>query len=489
MLTFTDYAVVVIYGIAMLVLGFIAKTKVKTVEDYFAGGHGVPWWIAAISHHVAGYSAVVFVGFASQAYNVGFSIWSLFAIPTFCAMLIGAFVWAPRWAKLKVFSAVEYLEERYNNLIRQVIAWGGIGVKFIDEGVKLYALSVVVNVCTGWPIGPVIISVGLVTIIYVLIGGLWATMLTDMAQFIVQVGFTVFLVPLVLNAVGGWDAMWEQLPPENGRLFSSAIPAEMVFVYLIVATLSYNGGTWGLAQRFYSIGKPRDAQKAALLSALLFLVYPIVLFIPAWAAPILLDVKEIASPEHAYILVAAKVLQGLAPGLIGLLVISMFSATMSMISSDLNSLAAVITKDIYQRNFNPNAPNLHLLRVGLVATTVLGFLMIASAMLVLSNPSMERAFNVTIQWFGALLGPVTIPLLFGMLSKRSSWRGALASVIAGLATFAILRPLTDQFAIYTGCELFVSFLVFFGEGYFFGPTEAEKEKIARFFRRLEETNP
>nr|HPO07578.1 hypothetical protein [bacterium] len=183
----------------------------------------------------------------------------------------------------------------------------------------------------------------------------------------------------------------------------------------------------------------------------------------------------------------AKVLKGVAPGLIGLLVISMFSATMSMISSDLNSLAAVITKDIYQRNFNPNAANLHLLRVGLVATTVLGFFMIASAMMVLSNPSMERAFQVTIQWFGALLGPVTIPLLFGMLSRRSSWRGALASVIAGFATFAILRSLTNQFAIYTGGELLVSFLVFFGEGYFFGPTEAEKEKISRFFHRLEET--
>ncbi|MFH1740296.1 MAG: Na+:solute symporter, partial [bacterium] len=162
MLTSVDYLVVILYAVVIVALGLIAKSKVKTVDDYFAGGHRLPWWIAAISHHVSGYSAVVFVAFAGKAYGVGFSVYTLVAVLTFLAMVLGAFVWAPRWAKLRVSTAVEYLEIRFNNVVRQVIAWCGIGVKFIDEGVKLYALSVVVNVCTGRPIGEVIVGTGII---------------------------------------------------------------------------------------------------------------------------------------------------------------------------------------------------------------------------------------------------------------------------------------------------------------------------------------
>ena len=488
MLTRIDYVVIVLYAGVVAVLGWIAKSKIKTLDDYFAGGHRLPWWVGAISHHVSGYSAVVFVGFAGIAYSAGFSIWTLFALPTFLAMMIGAFVWAPRWARLRVSTAVEYLELRFNNRVRQVIAWSGIGVKFIDEGVKLYALSVVVNVCTGWPIGWVIVGTGIVTILYVLVGGLWATALTDVAQFIIQTIFILLLVPLVLSAVGGWDALWEQLPDDRAGFFSSTIPPHFVFVFFFVVVLSYNGGTWGLAQRFYSIGKASGARKAALLSGVLYLIYPLAVFIPAWAGPLLLE--QVSSPEHVYILVAQKMLSGVAPGLVGLLVISMFAATMSMIDSDLNALAAVFTKDIYHVTFAPQSTDTRLLRVGLIATIVLGLLTIVSALIVWSNPAADRAFKVTVEWFTALLGPVTIPLLFGMLFRRTTWRGALGSLVAGFLTFAVLRVAfhdfapPHRFAICTGGELLAAFLVFFGEGFLSRQTDDEKKRVSKLFDRL-----
>ena len=118
--------------------------------------------MAAISHHVSGYSAVVFVGFAGKAASAGISMWTLFALPTFIAMMVGCFVWAPRWARLKVLTPVEYLERRYNNAVRVVVALAGIGVKFIDLGIKLYAISIVVQVCTGWDLVPIIIGAGIV---------------------------------------------------------------------------------------------------------------------------------------------------------------------------------------------------------------------------------------------------------------------------------------------------------------------------------------
>jgi len=314
-----DYVVILIYTILVSAIGYYAKSKVKNMEDYFAGGKSVPWWMAAISHHMSGYSAFAFVGHATVAYMSGFSIWTFFAVPIFVAMIIGAYTWAPKWVRLNVITPVEYLEERFDLKTRKLFAWSGIGIKFIDEGVKLYSLAIIVHVVSGFPLEFTIIACGLVTMIYIMFGGLWATMLTDFMQFVVQFGTSFILVYLVLNAVGGWSNMWDNLPAGHSSLFSDAISPGFMIVYLFVIILSYNGGTWGLAQRFYSIGKPSDAKKAAILSALLYLIYPLAIYIPIWSARLVIG--EIENPEQAYVLVAQKFFSQLTPGMIGLFVL------------------------------------------------------------------------------------------------------------------------------------------------------------------------
>ena len=487
MLTSIDYGVVIVYGIIVAVLGYIAKRYVKNTEDYFSGGKKVPWWMAAISHHMSGYSAVVFVGIGSLAYVSGVSAWILFSPPIFIAMIVGAFVWAPRWSKMKILTPIEYLEKRFNNSVRQTFAWSGIVIKFVDEGAKLYSLAIIVHVVTGWPLPEVIIACGLVTVAYLFFGGLWATILTDFAQFLIQFSITLIIIPIVLKTVGGISGLFEQMPAENRNIFSDQVSPVFLFVYLFVILLSYNGGTWGLAQRFYSIGKPKDAQKAALLSAALYLIYPLAIFIPIWAAHTL--VGNIENPEHAYILVAQSVLSSISPGLLGLLIASMFAATMSMIDSDLNALAAVFTKDIYQRTFNKSAGDKHLLGVGMIATAVLGILTIAAALLTIQ---LQGAFTAIIEWYAAILGPVSIPLLLGMLYRKTTWRGAMASWFFGFSTFIFFKygwpaitGYATSFALYTGMELLVSFSVFMLEGKFGKFSKQEQAQVDDFFEQFE----
>ena len=486
MLTSIDYSIILLYGIIVAILGYAAKRLVKNPDDYFAGGKKVPWWLAAISHHMSGYSAFAFVGLGTIAYGSGLSAWTFFGPPIFIALIIGAFVWAPRWSRMKILTPVQYLEDRFNNTVRQVFGWSGIGIKFIDEGAKLYSLAIIVHVSTGWPLPEVIIACGIVTILYLFFGGLWATMLTDFAQFLIQFAITIILVPVVLKTVGGFTGLAAQMPVEHRSFFSDQITPLFMFVYFFINLLSYNGGTWGLAQRFYSIGEPKNARKAALFSAVLYLVYPLAIFIPMWAAHSIIG--PIDNPEHAYILVAQKVLSSLSPGLLGLLLASMFAATMSMIDSDLNSLAAVFTKDIYQRTFHKNATDQHLLRIGMVATVILGALTIASALLTIE---LKGAFNAMIEWFAAILGPVSIPLLMGMVFQKPTWRGAILSWACGFITFIFFKygwtPLTGletSFPLYTGMELLISFSVFIGEGYITKKSPEEQEKITKFFEQF-----
>ncbi|MDP7364243.1 MAG: sodium/solute symporter, partial [Candidatus Latescibacteria bacterium] len=492
-----DYVVVFLYAIAMVWLALVASRRSKGTDAYFAAGHALPWWMAAISHHVSGYSAVVFVGFAGKAASAGLSMWMLFSVPCFIAMMIGAKLWAPRWSRLKVLTPVQYLEERYGVSVRIAVALSGIGVKFIDLGIKLYAIAIVVQVSTGWERTPIIIVGGVVTCLYVLIGGLWATVLTDLVQFAVQFFLSIIVVTAVLAAVGGWGSMWDQLPEANSQLFNpdAGLPIEFWFVYLIVVIFSYNGGTWGLAQRFIAVGDARDTQKAALLSGALFLVYPLVIFVPAWSAPLLMPeffdpitAAPIAGfdPDQTYVLVAKQILQSMAPGLIGLLVCSMFAATMSMIDSDINSLAAVFTKDVWERGHKQPLTDAQLTTVGRLATLAFGTAVLGAALAVDGSAGIGKVFSKTVQLFAAILPPVAIPLMFGMLFKRATVRGALGALVGGFAAFAILKSIyPDSFAIYTGGEMIVASIIFFGDGFLSRRTPEKEAEVEALFERIE----
>ena len=333
-----------------------------------------------------------------------------------------------------------------------------------------------------------------------MIGGLWAELISDFIQFIIQYGITLALVAVVLVAVGGWRAMWRDPRTPAFSLLSKDFPLSRLSVFLVVITLSYNGGTWGLAQRFYSMGKAAEAKRAAILSALLYLLYPIAIYIPVWAAPIL--VGQVRDPEMAYIVVAQQQLPRIMPGLLGLLVAGMFAATMSMVNSDISALAAVFTKDIYSRTMDRAASEGKLLKVAYLATGVFGLLTIIGGM---ATEGLGGAFKAMMDWYAAVLGPVSVPLLFGMIVKRTTWRGALASWLGGFATFVLFKYwLTNVVALAlfgvppdealswtltTGAELLVTFAIFLGEGYLFRQTTEEQARVDGLFRRLEGKTP
>lgn len=494
-LSLPDSIVIFLYALLMAWVGGIAKRKSRNADAYFVAGHNLPWWMAAISHHVSGYSAVVFVGFAGRATTAGFSMWTLFSLSCFIAMMIGCLVWAPRWSRLKVMTPVEYLEARYGNSVRFLVALSGIGIKFVDLGIKLYAISVVVQTVTGWAVLPVVLMAGVITVGYVLLGGLWASVLTDLIQFVVQLIVSVIVVLLVLDNVGGWHGLWAQLPVERGAFFNAGagIGADFWLVYLAVVIFSYNGATWGLAQRFISVADPRNTQKAALLSGFLYLLYPVVIFIPAWAAPLVIpeyfDPVSLAplpgfDPQQTYVLMAQHMLSGPMPGLIGLLICSMFAATMSMIDSDLNALAAVFTKDVYQRNTEREWTQRTLLRVGKIVTLIFGLAVIVTGVVIAESKGAEKVFTATVQIFGALLSPIAIPLMLGMLFRKPTARGAVLALLGGLLTYGILVQITDDFAIYTGGEILVGLCLYFGEGWLGKRDPAKEEQVKRLFDKL-----
>ena len=195
-----DWIVLSGFFIFLFAIGAWAFTRVKQSGDFYVAGGKLPWWLSGVSHHVSGYSGVVFTGYAAIAYTQGFTIYIWWALGISIAIFMGSGLIAPRWSRLRqylnIMAPTEYLVIRYNLSTQQLIAWTGVVLKFFDCAGKWVAIGILLNGFTGIPLNVGIIIAGAASVIYVTAGGLWADTANDFLQFIVQVvaGLAMFFI-------------------------------------------------------------------------------------------------------------------------------------------------------------------------------------------------------------------------------------------------------------------------------------------------------
>jgi solute:Na+ symporter, SSS family len=439
-LSFPDFFVILLFFLVMIAIGLWAWVKNNTPDDYFVAGGAIPWWLSGISHHVSGYSGAVFVAYAGLAYTHGFSLYIWWAFTIGIAVIFSAGVFPVLWVRLRkrymIQSPLEYLANRYNLLTQQIMAWSGVILKLFDVAAKWAAIAILLNIFTGMPLLAGILTAGGVSLIYVTFGGLWAVMLTDLAQFIVQLiaGLVMFVVVVIaLGGAGSLFTFWELLPEVHSQPFNEPYTVWFALTFLFINFLSYNGGTWNLATRYISTPDEKQASRAAWLSGSLYLVWPLVLFLPLWAAPVLLPGLE--DPTQSYGLMTLKLLPR---GLVGLVLASLFANTMSMTSSDINTISAVITRDILpllNSRVKRKGASLTTARLTTFSFTLLTIILASQ------HEHFGGVLGLIVTWFGALVGPVAIPMLFGLLPlfARCGSRAAISSIVMGFITFIITK--------------------------------------------------
>ena len=462
-----DLVVIGAFFLTMLLIGFWSYFKNKSVEDYFVAGGNLPWWLSGISHHVSGYSGAVFVAYAALAYTHGFSLYVWWAFTIGSTIVVSARIFPVFWVRLRkkfrIQSPLEYLANRYNVLTQQIMAWSGVLLKLFDVGAKWAAIAILLNIFTGLSLSTGILISGGISLIYITFGGLWAVIITDFAQFLVQIVAGIVMFVVVINRLGGFSSItgvWDQLPEGNSQLFNDPYTVGFALAFLFINFLSYNGGSWNLATRYISSPNEQQASKAAYLSGILYLIWPLILFFPMWAAPVILPNLE--DPSQAY---GVLTLELLPAGLIGLVIASLFANTMSMTSSDVNTISAVITRDILpvvSARFRDERNSLLTARI---TTFVFTIMTIAVA---LQQEQFGGVLGLIVTWFGALLGPIAVPMLFGLLPAFRSCgpMAAIASIVAGLLTFVITKNTDlESMALEVSLPVIVSTLVYLGIGF------------------------
>jgi solute:Na+ symporter, SSS family len=470
-----DYITIVIYMVLMAGIGIFLGKYIRNVGDYFKGGSAVSWVAGGISNFMTKFSTFVFVAYAGIAYSDGLVaitvMWS-----TVLPSLFAVFIYAKLWKRAGIISPVEFLETRFNAPVRQIFSWSGVFLKLLDDMIKLYSIGIFVMAASGIPFSTAVIYCGIVVSIYTVVGGFLAVVVTDVVQFVILFFSTAILVPLAYNAAGGLSNM-QAVIPDHMDWFNGdrGIPLYL-FVYYITILIKYLGN-WTFIQRFYSARSESDGRKIGMLSAVLFLVFPVVFLFPAVAARIILPNLE--NPEMAYVAVCLKLLP---PGIMGLMIAAMFAATMSVLSAEFNVTASVLTRDIYQRLFRKKASPKETLWVARLMTLLVGAVVTVGALYV---EKLGGAFQVNQYLSGIFSIPMIIPVIMGVVFWRPQPWGALASMFIGI----ILGILFNGGAYFTWevatlIEVVVCMIVFLGSGFFLSSDNKYNDKVKAFFLKL-----
>ena len=448
-----DYIVVGLYMLTMIGIGvYVSKFNRKT-EDYFKGGGHVPWGLAGVSLFISGFSAFMFVGAAGVAYRSGGGALVLFALAG-PAYLLGYFLYGPLWRRTRIDTPMQFLGRRYSPGTTYFYTLLAVIPNVLILGIMIYTLCILISAAFGFDtltfdlgVATVngfqlsLLTTGTVLVIYTMVGGLWAVMVTDALQFLILFLLTLVMVPVAYHFLGdgsiveGIGRLVRDAPEGYFAVRIDGQPKLFWAAYFTSILLGYNV-QWHIAQRYYSVPDERDTRKMALWCAALGVLMPVLWIMPVLVTPVLFpDIAsmwpELAKPsEAAFVTLALTVLPH---GMLGFMVAAIFAATMSSADTTFNWLAAVLTKDVYvpvtERLGGVEPSERRQLLFGKLSVAAMGVIAIWVA---LNMGRFGGAFDVYLRADSLYKAPMLIPVLLGLVYTKTPWWSAIAAFAAGV---------------------------------------------------------
>ena len=430
-----DAFTLVLYVAGLFIISTLASKRNTNQKEMFSANRSSPWWASGLSGFMTVFSANTFVVWGGIAYQLGMVAVAINLTYGVAAMLIGYFI-AGHWNKMGVDTPAEYVTLRFGKAGLHFFTWTVLLKRILGVAGSLYALAILLTAVNadGSAIIPLslntaIILFGIIVILYTMQGGLWAVLMTDVLQFIVLT-VVVFVASILMIADLGSFASFKDNTPDG---FLNLTNGDYTWFFLLGwTTINFFtfGAEWAFVQRHIAVKSPKDARKSTYLFGVMYLVTPLF-----WMLPPLLYRAQVqgANKEAAYILATQSVLPA---GLLGLMVAALFSATASMVSSQLNVFAGVLTNDFYRPILNPKANDKKLVAVGRCFTAIIGILLIVMAILI---PAMGGAEKVIITINSLLVVPLFAPTLWGVFSKKIGIKQMLIVALTSFGVGVLLR--------------------------------------------------
>jgi len=436
-----DLAVVIVYLAAVTLLGARFGKRQHTLHDYFLGGRQLPWWAIALSVVSAETSILTIISTPGIAFATDMGFLQL-VFGYLVARVVVSFVLIPKYFAGELFTAYQLIERRFGRTLKMFTAGLFLSSRALAEGVRVFAISIVIEVIFKTGVLPAVLIITSLTLFYTFEGGLTAVIWTDVVQLTIYLVGTVVALFLAVHAIpGGWPQIAHLASVSGSKfaIFDFHFNWHQPYLFwsgLIGGTFltSASHGTDQLiVQRLLAAKNKRQSQGALLTSGLvilfqfaLFLVMGVVLFSFYHYFP---PAHPFSRPDKIY---PTFVVTNLPVGLAGLLTAAILAAAMANLSAAFNSLASSSVVDFYRPLFRPDADQKHYLRVSRALTLFWGAVLILIAIIAqhLHESVLELALTIASVPYGAMLGI----FLLGVLTKRATSRGALTGALLGLST-------------------------------------------------------
>jgi SSS family solute:Na+ symporter len=462
-----DVAVVAIYFVMVIWIGFYLKQKANTSEEFFMAGREMTAWIAGLSFVSANLGSLELMGWAGSAYQYGILAAHWYWIGAIPAMLFLGMVMMPFYYVCKTHSVPGYLKLRYGQGASVVAAFSFAFMTVLMSGVNMFAMAEVMKVVLGWDLNFSIIVSSLAVAAYVALGGLRSAIFNEVLQFMLIWGGALLVPILGLIQAGGWKGFQAKLAH---NIAIGATPAGdythmwrsmghfadnpmgihwtgIVFGLGFAISFGYWTTDFLVVQRVLAANSLRSARMAPVIGSFFKMAVPFIVILPG-----LLGLVVLQNPDGSLMklvgenIVAANPGAGLhsynevlplmmvrycGPGLLGLGITALIAGFMSGMAGNVSAFSAVWTYDIYQPLIVKKARDEHYVAVGRWATILGVVISIGAAYLVMNAKGIMDYVQALFSFF---ISPLLGAVLMGMFWKRATKAGGFWGLLLGTLT-------------------------------------------------------
>lgn len=444
-LNHADLAIIAAYLIGITLFGIRFRKRQRTLRDYFLAGRDIPWWAIALSIVAAETSTLTIISIPGLAYDTNFNFLQV-VFGYLAGRFIIAFVLLPHYARGELFTAYQLIERRFGSRLRTLTSGLFLLTRAAAEGVRVYAVSIVVSIALGTGEIASIAIITVLTLIYTFEGGLAAVIWTDVVQTLIYISGTLLGVLTIIHYVpGGWPHI-QQIAASGHKFaifdFSWNFSKPYTFWAGLIGGMFFINASHGvdqlIVQRLLAARNQRQSAVALISSGAailfqfsLFLLIGVMLF-----AYYMVPSSHFGKADRIY---PTFIVTKMPHGISGLLIAAILAAAMSNLSAALNSLSSSTIVDFYLR-MHPEADENTRVKFSRFSTVFWASVLFVLA--VLSLHSVNRVVEVGLQIasvaYGALLGV----FLLGVLTRRANQNGSMLGMLCGFVTELYLWQFT-----------------------------------------------
>ena len=438
-----DLVLVAIYLVGITIFGLRFRKKPSTgapadrsLRSYFLADNTIPWWAISLSIVSAETSTLTIISIPGVAFAGDFGFLQV-VIGYMLGRIVVAMLFLPRYFAGEMLTAYQLIDRRFGPSLHKVTAGLFLLTRAAAEGVRVFAVSIVVGIAIGTRD---VLSIGIIsalTLLYTFEGGMAAVIWTDVVQMVIYIGGTfVAIATLGAHVSGGWSTI-HTVAAGAGKFHMLNFAFNLTTAYTFWAgvlggtflTMASHGTDQLMVQRMLAARNLRESQLALLSSGVvIFIQFALFLLIGAGLYVFYAQHPTVFSSADR--IFPTFIVREMPVGIAGLLVAAILAAAMSNLSAALNSLSSTSVVDFYM-HFRPDADHRERALISKSSTVLWALVLFAIAMYASAvggrGHVVEIGLSIASVAYGCLLGV----FLLGTLTKFATQTGATIGMIVG----------------------------------------------------------